>query len=461
MTAINQKLFKEVSPAILDEINETLDAHISEINQHRPGLVISDLIDDKGLQYVDLVMEGGGVLGVALLGYISVLERLGIRFRGIGGTSAGSITALLLAASGPANQAKSDILMKALFSKDFSDFIDGDSDAKDFINTALNKPKEYEIQVLNKAAKEVRKWQLRLKAAQVVDNIQDDRGLNPGLAFQEWVGALLASFKVDTLDKLNTHLNQPIPNLQVRPQQGKAPEKVRSTTEGMRLVLVAADVTTETTAEFPEMAPLYWNNPGTINPALFVRASMSVPYFFHPFKVDNIPNIGPNLLDQWEQWSRFRWQGLESIPKSITFVDGGIMSNFPINLFHQPKAIPQSPTFGVKLGLDNVVHETDGPVKLFWAIFNSARNALDNNFIKNNADYEKLVKCIPINEKIYNWLDFNMGDDQKKELFLIGAQAAKDFLLGFDWTAYKALRGTIANANAAAQAPNIQLTPAP
>jgi len=32
------------------------------------GKQFSDIIDDRGNQYVDLVMEGGGVLGVALVG---------------------------------------------------------------------------------------------------------------------------------------------------------------------------------------------------------------------------------------------------------------------------------------------------------------------------------------------------------------------------------------------------------
>ncbi|MBA3706162.1 MAG: Patatin, partial [Bacteroidetes bacterium] len=38
----------------------------------------SDVIDGVH-QYVDLVMEGGGVLGVALAGYVYVLEQMNIR----------------------------------------------------------------------------------------------------------------------------------------------------------------------------------------------------------------------------------------------------------------------------------------------------------------------------------------------------------------------------------------------
>jgi len=60
--------------------------------------IYSDAIDEAGNQYVDIVMEGGGVLGVALIGYLYTLEEAGIRFGSIGGTSAGSIAAMLLAA---------------------------------------------------------------------------------------------------------------------------------------------------------------------------------------------------------------------------------------------------------------------------------------------------------------------------------------------------------------------------
>ena len=58
------------------------------------GKKFSDIIDSDGHQYVDLVMEGGGVLGIALVGYTYVLEQMGIRFLGIGGTSAGAINVM-------------------------------------------------------------------------------------------------------------------------------------------------------------------------------------------------------------------------------------------------------------------------------------------------------------------------------------------------------------------------------
>jgi len=79
-----------------DEVQELL----GRLRSTSEGKQFSDVIDDQGHQYVDLVMEGGGVLGVALVGYTFVLEEIGLRFLRVGGTSAGSINALLVAGLG-------------------------------------------------------------------------------------------------------------------------------------------------------------------------------------------------------------------------------------------------------------------------------------------------------------------------------------------------------------------------
>ena len=47
---------------------------------------------------VDLVCEGGGVKGIGLAGAYSVLEERGYRPNNVAGTSAGAITAALIAA---------------------------------------------------------------------------------------------------------------------------------------------------------------------------------------------------------------------------------------------------------------------------------------------------------------------------------------------------------------------------
>jgi NTE family protein len=98
-----------------NEVQELL----AELKRAYEGKPFSDVIDDQGNQYVDLVMEGGGVLGVALVGYTYVLEEMGIRFLRVGGTSAGSINAVLVAGLGTPEERKSEKIIKELANVDF------------------------------------------------------------------------------------------------------------------------------------------------------------------------------------------------------------------------------------------------------------------------------------------------------------------------------------------------------
>lgn len=85
---------------------------------------------------VDLVQQGGTMLGIGLLGYTYIMERAGVRFRSMAGTSAGAINTLLLAALpekiyqanslfDPSRKAvKSEMLAYLVANKDFSKFLD-------------------------------------------------------------------------------------------------------------------------------------------------------------------------------------------------------------------------------------------------------------------------------------------------------------------------------------------------
>ncbi|HTG57352.1 MAG TPA: patatin-like phospholipase family protein, partial [Niabella sp.] len=68
--------------------------------------VVSDVLDAEGHQYVNLVQKGGGVLGVALVGYTYVLEQMGIRFLRMAGTSAGAINTAMLTVIGKKQEEK-------------------------------------------------------------------------------------------------------------------------------------------------------------------------------------------------------------------------------------------------------------------------------------------------------------------------------------------------------------------
>jgi NTE family protein len=196
---------------------------------------------------------------------------------------------------------------------------------------------------------------------------------------------------------------------------------------------VAADITTETKVVFPDMADLYWRNHRTVNPASFARASMSVPVFFHPYRGKNIPH-DDRAKGRWDD--KAGYTGV--IPDEVLFVDGGIMSNFPINLFHSD-GVPTAPTFGAKLGVDRSKPVTITKIgQLGGAAFNAARHCADYDFLIRNPDYRKLVTFIKTGD--HHWLNFFMSDDDKKDLFALGVEAGARFLKEFDWIEYKGIR---------------------
>lgn len=220
-----------------------LDA-VKAIEEQRIGAdkKFSDIIDDQ-YQYVDLVMEGGGMLGIALVGYTYILEKAGIRFLGIGGTSAGAINALMLAALGSPQEYKSETLIPILADMPTHTFIDGDGDARDFSRAVLDK---------------AGMMKLLFKGMQIIDNLKDDLGLNPGKAFVTWLESVLAQYGVTKYQDIQDRLNRSPQGLRTRDGIGR---ELKESDKVGRLAMIAADITTETKVEFPRMASLYWDNP--------------------------------------------------------------------------------------------------------------------------------------------------------------------------------------------------------
>jgi NTE family protein len=378
------------------------------------GKQFSDVLDDQGNQYVDLVMEGGGVLGVALVGYTYVLEEMGLRFLRVGGTSAGSINAVLVAALGKPQERKSEKIIKELANVNFWTFVDGGAAAQAFVQTLVRHPSFIG---------------LGFRGLWVLGKVFKQLGLNPGDAFYGWLSGLLSGAGVSTTQELRERMAQLPPNLRTREGEQLGPERANP-----HLALVAADVSTQTKVEFPSMAPLYWSDSDSVNPARYVRASMSIPGFFYPLRITSVPQ-GVEARARWRELASYD----EEPPEVCTFVDGGIMSNFPIDLFHVPEKVPAAPTFGAKLGTDQRRSaEIDSLRRLGAAVFRSASHTLDYDFIKRNPDYRKLVAYIDTAQ--HGWLDFDMDEEAKVDLFVRGAREAERFLTTFNWEEYKDLR---------------------
>jgi len=404
------KLFTE-NGMVLSIIDDLRD---SKINQKQ----FSDVIDEKGNQYVDLVQEGGGVLGVALVGYVYVLEQMNIRFLNLAGTSAGSINTMLMAAAGKIDEHKSSWILDSLCNKKLYDFVDGDDDAREFIDALLSNAGNIKM---------------ALKGIQVLNNFQQDLGLNPGKNFLNWMKKLLKEKGITTLAELK----------KLRESGVSEGNKLRhritnadytSVEDFSEIAIISADITTQSKIVFPKMAGLFFKDPDTASPADFVRASMSIPFFFHPFRFKNIPKGA----EQWQKWNDMT--GLvASVPDEVMFMDGGIISNFPIDIFHDNLNIPSAPTFGIKMGLDKVeTNANEKVLNLVGSIFNTARFAQDDNFLRKNPDFKNLIGYIDTGE--HNWLNFGLTDQAQLDLFIRGARTASEFLKGFDWKSYKEMR---------------------
>jgi NTE family protein len=383
---------------------------------------ISDITDTYDHQYIDLVMEGGGVLGVALVGYTYLLESAGIRIRNVGGASAGSINALLLAAADTIDKPRSTKILPLVDKLEFFSLVDGNKRVKRLLKAIFRKDRGMLIKA----------WYLLL----ALPGLLKEHGLNPGQTFEEWLRAGLKGMGIKRTDELEARLNAEAEHLIRHGSTEPLTPKQRSA----RLAMITADIATQSKVEFPKMAGLYWKTWKAENPGSYVRASMSIPFFFKPFQVA----LSDPDANAWAMHAGI--DDVSLLPKEAVFVDGGIMSNFPINVFHGT-GVPAAPTFGVLLGkrsrcvpnFANIFQHTAG-------IFNASRHCLDYDFLTQNPDYHRLIKIIDTGT--HNWLDFNVTREAKIDLFVRGVKGAYDFIESFDWETYKDVRRALAGAHA-------------
>lgn len=181
----------------------------------------------------DLVLSGGGVLGIAHVGVVSVLEEHGYRFERIAGTSAGSIVGSLLAAGMPSPR-----LGEIMRSLDYPSFLDKDKlDRIPLLGPPLSV---------------------------VLEN-----GYSEGRRFAEWLGRELAELGVTTFGDL-------------RLRDDGAGGRVE---RRWRLVVTAADVTRGQFVRLPWDYERYGLDPDEQPVVDAVRASISVPYLFEPARL--------------------------------------------------------------------------------------------------------------------------------------------------------------------------------
>jgi NTE family protein len=539
----------KLSPKVFTDAVEPFIEFLKKKFDGKP-VCVSDIKDKFGNQYVDLVQEGGGVHGVALAGYTYVLEKMGIRFMKMAGTSAGSINTLLLNAvytkqeaedlgkAGNYYETRSEKVLEYLANKPLSEMVDGHPMWRKLllnmfsgtvgmggIIKSLKKLKNRAIMaglcllLLVVGALGLAfyrepniiffgfKWVTILSAILLLVTISyiigrivfvqllykhgEWLGINPGDDFENWIKEkVLEDNGIYDVNDLKKKLKEEAENFKYRydtcasiqlvtpPVEVETEsfktilEKIKDTsvkvdeifdhmaaflsrqsryateaevyqlqlmldafekrlaaddskTITKEIVIVSSDITHEVKVEFPGMHQMYWGDDYSISPAKYVRASMSVPFFFKPFQIDFNPGEMLTIKREWLQYMKVQTQ----MEPCALLVDGGMLSNFPINVFYNPEIpVPRKPTFGIKLEYDDdtAPKSIKSLVGLGGKLVSTMRFFYDREFILKHDMYKKTVRSIDTGN--IHWLNFNLTDEEKIELFFRGALAATLFL---------------------------------
>jgi NTE family protein len=152
-----------------------------------------------------------------------------------------------------------------------------------------------------------------------------------------------------------------------------------------------------------------------------VRASMAIPFFYRPVKLTGASG------------------------STSTLVDGGVLSNFPIDTFDRPdRKPPRWPTFGITVlprpteGLGAVMPALK-PLRLFeqTALLESLLTTMLAGHDQTHLSKPWVsARAILVESANVGVLDFDAPRGRLEELYDSGYAAAQLFLSTWDWLAY-------------------------
>ena len=189
-----------------------------------------------------------------------------------------------------------------------------------------------------------------------------------------------------------------------------------------KLVVTVADVTTGQLVRLPwDYGRVYGLDPDEQSVADAVRASMSIPFFFRPVTLTGAAGL------------------------TSTLVDGGILSNFPIDSLDRTDGRrPRWPSFGVTVlpnlpeGNDKVIPALApirllGPPHLLESVITTVLVGRDQAYL---SQPWVSARTIRVDSTEVGFLDFDISDNEIEALYVKGYSAAEKFLSGWDWDAY-------------------------
>jgi NTE family protein len=145
-----------------------------------------------------------------------------------------------------------------------------------------------------------------------------------------------------------------------------------------------------------------------------VRASMSIPFFFTPERV----HAGPAVVD-----------GQPVPAQTCTWVDGGLLDNFPVDVFaiDTDNPVPgRWPTIGVKLSArgPRPLHDSDGVIEEAKAILQTLVDNADRYYVS-PADAQRTIF---VDHGDVGTTDFGITAPQQAMLLANGRAAAQAWL---------------------------------
>ncbi len=314
------------------------------------------------------ILDGGGVKGAALAGCLKAAEQLGIEFVAFGGTSAGSIVALL-AALGFRQAQLHHVTVEEI---EFTAFLDDDG-------VQLNKLKSLLKRIFKKrlwGTAWIRRLNLLFWKLGLIRRLNVDLGLYDGQKLKRF---LLEKIKAAKTPQFDHHKDITFRDLE---KAGCVPLKIVASDIGLcRHVVYSGSGGDEIN--------------GSVLDA--IRASISYPFVFKPVKHND----------------RF-------------FVDGGLSSNLPIFLFEKERQRDGLPV----IAFDLVAEEGDRDVSQYGMsqfcveMLNIALEAGDDLMqqVLRNVHHVRVKTPADIRA-----MDFDIPKAKREELFLRGYAATMEY----------------------------------
>lgn len=217
-------------------------------------------------------------------------------------------------------------------------------------------------------------------------------GVYRGAYLEQLLAGLLGDLGVRTFGDLRT---------------GEQPEQF-----AWSLVVTASDLSRRRLVRIPWDLSTYGIDPDDFSVARAVHASSAIPYVFEPVRV-----------------------------AGATWVDGGLLSDFPVQLFDRPDGQPRWPTFGIRLSARPGIpptHPVHGPVSLGFAAIETLVSNQDNAYIDDPCTVRRTV-FVAADE--VSPIDFDITVQQREALYRRGLQAGQQFLQTWNYADYLAACG--------------------